>query len=118
MAKMTKPQVWDGHVLLVHSSEQQRRAGVVPWVRRGLDLGAKILYIEPVDGPAERSLMDVLRTSNMDVGKAVGRGQLQVLPAGGEAYDTALRTRCVDDALAEGYPMVRCSGEASTAWSV
>jgi anti-anti-sigma factor len=118
MAKTTEPQAWDGHLLLVHSSEQQRRAGVVSWVRRGLDLGAKILYIEPVDGPAERSLMDVLRTSNLDVGEAVGCGQLQVLPAGGEAYDTGLRGRCVDDALAEGYPMVRCSGEASTAWSV
>jgi anti-anti-sigma factor len=118
MAMMMEPQLWDGHVLLVHSSEQQRRAGVVAWVRRGLDLGAKILYIEPVEGPAERSLMHVLRTSNIDVGEAVGRGQLQVLPAGGEAYETALRARCVDDALAEGYPMVRCSGEASTAWSV
>jgi anti-anti-sigma factor len=118
MAKMTRPEAWDGHLLLVHSSEQQRRAAVVPWVRRGLDLGAKILYIEPVDGPAERSLMDVLRTSDLDVGEAVGRGQLQVLPARGEAYDTTLRARCGADALAEGYPMVRCSGEASTAWSV
>jgi anti-anti-sigma factor len=118
MAMMTEPQMWDGHLLLVHSSEQQRRAGVVAWVRRGLDLGAKILYIEPVDVPAERSLMQVLGASNIDVREAVGRGQLQVLPADGQAFDTNLRARSIDDAVAEGYPMVRCSGEASTAWGV
>jgi anti-anti-sigma factor len=116
MARMMEPQMWDGHLLLVHGSEQQRRAGVVAWVRRGLELGAKILYVEPVDVPAERSLMQVLRTSNIDVREAVGRGQLQVLPPDGEAYNTGLRARSVDDALAEGYPAVRCSREATTAW--
>jgi anti-anti-sigma factor len=113
-----EPQMWDGHLLLVHGSEEQRRAGVVAWVRRGLDLGAKVLYIEPVDVPVERSLMHVLRGSNIDIREPVRRGQLQVLPADGEAYDTALRARCVDDALAEGYRGVRCAGEVTTAWSV
>src|SRR4051794_2643011 len=112
MAMMMEPQMWDGHLLLVHSSERQRRAGVVAWVRRGLDLGAKILYIEPVDVPAERALMQVLQAGNIDVREAVGCGQLQVLPADDEAYETALRARCVDAAMAEGYRAVRCAGEA------
>jgi anti-anti-sigma factor len=118
MAMTMEPRMWDGHLLLIHSSEQQRRAGVVAWVHRGLDLGAKILYIEPVDVPAERSLMQVLLASDIDVRDPVRRGQLQVLPADAHAFDTNLRARTIDEALAEGYPMVRCSGEASTAWAV
>jgi hypothetical protein len=47
---------WDGHLLLVYHEESQRRIGVAAWVRRGLELGAKILYIEPQDDPPGRSL--------------------------------------------------------------
>lgn len=113
-----EPYGWDGHLLLVHNGEQQRRAGLAAWVRRGLELGAKILYFEPVDEPAGRTLMGVLRDHEIRADAAVGRGQLQVLPADGEAYTQASMSSFVDEALAAGYPTVRWSAEAETAWSV
>lgn len=113
-----EPYGWDGHLLLVHNGEQQRRAGLAAWVRRGLELGAKILYFEPVDEPAGRTLMGVLRDHEIRADAAVGRGQLQVLPANGEAYTQASMASFVDEALAAGYPTVRWSAEAETAWSV
>lgn len=115
---MSATHTWDGHLLLVHSSEQQRRAGVVDWVRRGLELGAKILYTEPVDAPAERSLISVLKEHELDVDGAVDRGQLQVIPAGDVAYSTTWQASTIDAALAAGYPTVRWSAEAETAWGV
>ena len=118
MESVMQPHSWDGHVLLVHDSEPERRAGVAAWVQRGLEVGAKILYIEPVDVPVERSLMGVLRADEIYADAAVDRGQLRVLPADDEAYSEGFQTRAVDEALAEGYPTVRWSGEAETAWGV
>ena len=83
---------WDGHLLLVHDNEQQRRAGVAAWVRRGLQVGAKVVYTEPVDVPVERSLMGVLKAEEVCVDAAVDRGQVQVLPAESETYSAAFRT--------------------------
>ena len=60
--------------MLVHDSERQRRAGVAAWVRRGLDLGAKILYIEPRDVTAERSLLCLLKDDGVDAEEVVERG--------------------------------------------
>ena len=118
MGSVMERHSWDGHLVLVHSSEHQRRAGLASWVRRGLQLGAKILYTEPVDELPERSLMGVLRASEVCVDAAVERGQLEVLPADDEAYSEAFQTRAIDDALAAGYPTVRWSAEAETAWGV
>jgi len=113
-----EPRSWDGHLVLVHGSEQQRRAGVAAWVRRGLDLGAKILYIEPADESAGRSLVGVLQDNEIHADEALDRGQLQVVPADGNAYSPTWQATAVEKALAEGYPTVRWSGEAETAWGV
>ncbi len=109
---------WDGHLVLVHGSEQQRRAGVAAWVRRGLELGAKILYIEPADVPSERSLIGVLQDHEIPADEAVQRGQLRVFTADDTAYSPAWQASAVEEALAEGYPTVRWSAEAETAWGV
>jgi anti-anti-sigma factor len=110
---------WDGHLVLVHDSESQRRAGVSAWVRRGLDLGAKILYIEPRDVTAERSLVRVLKDDGVDADEVLGRGQLQVFRAEDDrVYRETWFMKVLEQALAEGYPTVRWSAEADTAWSV
>jgi anti-anti-sigma factor len=109
---------WDGHLLLVHDNEQQRRAGVAAWVRRGLQVGAKVFYIEPVDVLPDRSLLGVLKAEQVCTDAAVDRGQVQVLPAERETFSAAFMERAIDDALAAGYPTVRWSGEAETAWGV
>jgi anti-anti-sigma factor len=108
---------WDGHLLLLHDGESQRRAGVTGWVRRGLELGSKILFTEPADEPPDRSLSGVLR-DQPDAHEAMESGQIEVVPAGETAYDPVFIEATIDAALAGGYPSVRWSGDASTAWGV
>jgi anti-anti-sigma factor len=108
---------WDGHLLLFYGEESQRRAGVVAWVRRGLEQGSKILYTQPADDLPERSLPGLLR-DEPDALEAMERGQIQVVLADPSTYDPAFIETAVDGALSQGYPSVRWSGDASTAWGV
>ncbi len=108
---------WDGHVLLLHRSESQRQAGLSRWVRRGLQLGSKIFYIERSPRPPERSVLALLQ-HRVDAGEAVDRGQIEVLPADDTACDPAWQAAKVEEALEQGYPSVRWSGQARSAWSV
>lgn len=110
------PPSWDGHLLLVHHNEQQRRTGVAAWARRGLDLGAKVLYIEAPAEPAERAFTAVLGEHGVDAAGAAGRGQLEVFPANDSHYSPTWQASVVEDTLADGYPAVFWSGEAFTAW--
>lgn len=112
-----RPAGWDGHLLLLYHSESQRRDGVATWVRRGLELGEKILYTEPPNEPPCRSLPGLL-ADQADADEAFGRGQIQVVIADEAAYDPAWQANMVDEALAQGYPSVRWSGEATTAWAL
>jgi anti-anti-sigma factor len=107
---------WDGHLLLVYGEESHRRAGVAAWVRRGLELGSKILYTQPPDDP-DRSFSGLL-PDGPDALEAMDRGQIQFVPADPKTYDAAFIESSVDGALSEGYPSVRWSGDAPTAWDV
>jgi anti-anti-sigma factor len=106
---------WHGHLLLIHHTEQERRAGVSAWVSRGLGLGEKVVYLEPPDEPESRSLVSVLTEQRVPVEAAVARGQVQVLTARPSTYSAEGLADVVDQGLAEGYPGVRLSGEAATA---
>lgn len=108
---------WDGHLLLYYDEESQRRSGVAAWVRRGLELGSKILHTQPADDPPDRSLAGLL-ADEPEALAAMECGQIQVVPADRSAYDPAFLDATIDAALAEGYRSVRWSGDASTAWSV
>ncbi len=108
---------WDGHLLLFYDEEAQRRDGVAAWVRRGLELGSKILYTEPPDEAPALSAAGLLQGDAGALG-AMDRGQIQVVPADRMAYDVDFMEALVDGALAEGYPSVRWSGNAATAWGV
>ena len=70
---------WDGHVLLLHRTEGERLAGLTAWVRRGLELGEKIIYTEFPFMP-EDALVPVLAAWGVDVAAAVRDGQLVELP--------------------------------------
>ena len=105
--------------MLFHENERQRRAGVVAWFRRGLELGAKIFYIESPDVPEERSLVGSLRGTGIAGDEVIRRGQLQVFSADdGRVYDRTWQAGMLDEALADGFSAVRWSAEADTAWSV
>jgi anti-anti-sigma factor len=92
----------------------QRRLGVAAWVRRGLDVGAKILYVEPEDVSLSRSLAGLLHDQSEAL-EAMTSGQIEVVPADQAVYDLAWQARAIDRALT-GYPSVRWSADASATW--
>lgn len=106
---------WHGHLLLIHHTEQERRAEVSAWVSRGLGLGEKVVYLEPPDEPPSRSLVTVLAEQRVPIDDAVARGQVQILTAGPEVYSAESLADVVDQAIGQGFPGVRLSGEAVTA---
>ncbi len=107
---------WDGHLLLLYRSEQERRSSLVAWVRRGLEHGEKVVYSE-VPGPAARSLPAVLAQRGVDVAAASAEGRLVVLPPD-EFYPPGGQVEVVKQALADGFPGVRLSAESGAARSV
>ena len=109
---------WRGHLLLIHNTEQERRAEVAAWVQRGLDLGERVVYIEPPGVPVSRSLGAVLAEQRVPLDGAVDRGQLRIVVADHDVYSPDGLSALVDQALAQGYPRVRMSGEAETAHEV
>jgi anti-anti-sigma factor len=63
--------------------------------------------------------MGVLDGGGVDADDLVERGQLQVFSADDDrVYSAAWQASVIDDALSGGYPTVRLSGEARTAWSL
>jgi anti-anti-sigma factor len=101
---------WDGHLLLLHETESERRAGLATWARRGLECDEKILYIETGDEPPEHAVLAVLAAWGLDVEAATAEGRLQVVPLV-EFYPSGFRPMA-ERALADGFPAVRISAEA------
>jgi anti-anti-sigma factor len=105
---------WDGHLLLLHHSEQERSSRLAAWVRRGLENDEKVVYTE-VDGRAEEgSLFAVLRENGVDAVAATAEGRLSIIP-GPEMYSAEGQLPVIERALAEGYRGLRIAAEASTA---
>src|SRR2546423_11110547 len=92
---------WDGHLLLLHASEEVRRAGLAAWVRRGLDRDEQVVYAEAAGEPAERSVLSVLRDHGIDGAAATAAGHLLGLPLA-EFYPPGGPVEVVERALAEG----------------
>jgi MEDS: MEthanogen/methylotroph, DcmR Sensory domain len=107
---------WDGHLLLLHRTEHERVGRLAEWMRHGLRRGEKILYIEPTDsGPA--SVTVDLRRYGIDTDALRADRRLEILspqayyPVGGPEAATSR-------SLAEGFPAVRISGAATSAFAV
>ena len=105
---------WDGHLLLLHRTEEERCQALASWVRRGLEADEKVIYSERSDETPERCLLDVLDRHGVDAGAAVGEGRLSVLPLT-EFYPPEGQEALVDRALDEGFGRVRLSAEARVA---
>jgi PAS domain S-box-containing protein len=94
------------HLGLLFETEAERRAGLAPFLRRGLELHEKVMYL----GDAGAAL-DHLRDDGVDVGLYETNGQFYVgtdaagifNPAGPAAFLRQETAR----ALAEGYPALR-----------
>jgi anti-anti-sigma regulatory factor len=101
---------------MLYRTEDERLAGLATWVRRGLELGEKVIYTEGPHRP-EDSLFAVLEARGVDVAAAVRDGNLAVLPVE-EFYPPEGQRVVVERALAEGFAAVRISAEAGVALAV
>jgi anti-anti-sigma factor len=109
--------VWDGHLMLLHRSEEERQSQVSSWVAHGLGRGEKVVYGQLEFNDPHPPIGAVLTAHGVDVDRALASGQLAVLPFD-EFYHHEGQRRLVERALAEGYPRVRLSTEttAALAW--
>ena len=111
------PAARDGHVLLLHRGEEERRAGLTAWVRRGLGRGEKVVCAEQTDvsgGGSEAALFAALAAGGVDVAAAVADGRLAVLPVEQVRLAEA-QSLVVERALAAGFPAARLSMDAGAA---
>jgi anti-anti-sigma factor len=105
---------WDGHLLLLHHTEEERSAKLAAWARRGLENDEKVVYTE-VDGRSEEaSLLAVLRQNGVDAVAAAAEGRLSVIPIP-DFYPAGGQLPVIERALAEGFRGLRIAAEASTA---
>jgi anti-anti-sigma regulatory factor len=104
------------HVLQLHRTEPEQLAGLTDWVRRGLDLGDKVICTEMPRRPAD-SLLAMLEARGLDVAAAVRDGRLSVLPVE-VFYDAEGLAAVADRALAEGFAGVWLSAEQRAALTV
>lgn len=112
------PATGDGHVLLLHRGEAERQGGLAAWVRRGLELGEKVVCAERAVDPGhpEAALCTALEAAGVDVAAAIRAGRLDVLPAE-EVRLPEAPSLVVQRALTAGFPAARLSIDAGAALS-
>ncbi|MGY1829655.1 MEDS domain-containing protein [Geodermatophilus sp. SYSU D01180] len=101
------------HVLQLHRTEDEQLTGLTAWIRRGLDLGDKVVCTGPPPRP-EHSVVAALDARGVDAAAAVRDGRLVVLPAE-DFYAAGGHAAVVDRALAEGFAGVWMAAE-ERAW--
>ena len=110
------------HLCLVYDTEQEHRDVLTAFVREGLRRGEKVMYFADAHTPA--LLLDYL-SNEPNLGRSLQSGQLQVLTAdqvylrdGRFDVDRTIRllTAELDQALKEGYPALRVTGEMTWAF--
>jgi anti-anti-sigma factor len=116
-AERTSAPSWDGHLLLLHQSEDERRSQLAAWVRHGLEHGEKVVYTQADPATSARSLVPVLTEHEVDAEGAIREGRLQLLPPG-EFYAQVADGELGRRGLAEGFPSVRVAAEARSAMRV
>ena len=99
---------WDGHLLLVFWTEQDRAARLAAWTKRGLDRGDAILYA----GGDIATLETELRPFGLDLARTVRSGQLRPVSEESLVVGDGPVTS-VERALGSGYPGVRCLAGAT-----
>ena len=96
-------------MLLLHDGDEERLARTTAWVRRGLELGERVVHADGADGTR---LLDALRRGRVDVDAAASDGLLVAAPAE-RLVDPAVRRDLVAEALDAGYPGVRLEAQAA-----
>jgi hypothetical protein len=111
------------HLALFYRNLDQLHAVTVPFIQKGLEQGDRCIYI--VHEESREGLQEILQGHGVDVTAALTSGQLSMLTAEEsylapgyfspekmiEFYEATLR-----DAIAEGYKVIRITGD--TRWAV
>jgi hypothetical protein len=66
-----------GHLLLFHTSEQERESGLAQWVRHGLAHNEQTLVVDSVANRAHRPLTQALAEHGVDGESAIRQGRLR-----------------------------------------
>jgi anti-anti-sigma factor len=100
---------WDGHLVLLPGSEDERRSRLSSWVRSGLDRGQQVVYAENGTTPADHSVFAVLDEHGVDTVRARARDTLVLVSP--EEVSVPGGWRAVAERGLEHHPAVRLSGE-------
>jgi PAS domain S-box-containing protein len=110
------------HLCCIYETEEEHRAVLTPFLRRGLERGERVLYI--VDDRTAEQIIRYLREDGVRVEPYLAEGQLQLLTrtesyVRGGTFDPdamiALLESETRQAVAEGYTALRVTGEMSWA---
>jgi DNA-binding CsgD family transcriptional regulator len=106
------------HACCFYETAEKQREVLTPFLRQGLERGSKVVYI--LDDSTAAAILAYLRRDGLDVEPYLARGQMVFLTIA-ETYMQAgvfdpetmiaLLQAQTDQALAEGYPAVRITGE-------
>ena len=110
------------HLCCIYETDAEHRQVVTPFLRQGLERGEKVMYV--VDARTAETILGYLRDDGLDVAPYLARGQLAILTHD----ETYMRNGVFDpqgmiallrsetaQALAEGYPALRLTGEMTWA---
>ena len=110
------------HLCCIYETDAEHRQVVTPFLRQGLERGEKVMYV--VDARTAETILGYLRDDGLDVAPYLARGQLAILTRD----ETYMRNGVFDpqgmiallrsetaQALAEGYPALRLTGEMTWA---
>jgi PAS domain S-box-containing protein len=110
------------HLCCLYETEEEHRALLTPYLRQGLELGEKVLYI--VDAHTAETVLKYLRDDGVEVEPYIANEQLSILtPSDAYMQDgifdpdkmiNLLRSE-TERALAEGYSALRVTGEMTWA---
>ena len=100
---------WDGHLVLLPGSEDDRRARFSSWVRSGLARGEQVVYAENARIPADRSVLAILDQHGVDTEKARANGDLVVVSM--DEVRSPGGWRAIAERGLARHPAVRLSGE-------
>jgi len=111
------------HLCCLYETEEEHRAVLTPFLRRGLEKGEKVVYV--VDARSSKAILGYLRRDRLKVDSYLASGQLSFLNVDqaylrGGVFDPNrminLMRAETKRALAEGYAALRVTGEMS--WAV
>ncbi len=108
------------HVALMYRSEDEHRSAVIPYLRKGLELGEKVLYI--IDSHTPETIIDYLKDDGIPIDQYLASGQFNIINSD-DAYvrNGAFNPHRVIDtlwdergrAIQRGFPSLRITSEMS-----